>query len=60
MSIVKVSPTVRRKKRGTPVYSGGVLRSSPSVASAIDGLGKLNTTSSFDQQVEELRKRWRL
>lgn len=57
--IIQVTPTIRRKKKGTPVYSG-VVKRKISTASVKDSLETLNEMSNFDKQVQELRERWNL
>jgi len=64
--IIQVSAKVRKKKKGTPVYSGVPLLRKLSVGSVteslsrLDGTNKLPEMSMFDKQVEGLKRKWNL
>jgi len=56
--IIQVTPTIRRKKKGTPVWKGGKITQAITVASVKDSMSKIDKTINPD--VEHLRKLWNL
>ncbi|MBV5343986.1 hypothetical protein JZU68_10515 [bacterium] len=58
MSIIQVTPTIRRKKKGTPVWKGSKMIPAITVASVKSNLSKFDKT--IDPDLEHLKKLWSL